>query len=178
MRKRNSSGFLTLVFFSRSVNVITFSHLITRVNSMYAVQLHVFISVSALIVVAQQGVPPTVQCPAEIRTGIFFAMRQWGAPLVKYGGRTPKFIWAPCHVMCVAILIGWDPATPPISPHLDSYARALLVSKDRRHLFVTPWGALTTYASLLIYFLWICICGPRCGRNNANKNLFALLVKS
>ncbi len=24
--------------------------------------------------------------------------------------------------------------------HWDSYARALLVSKDRRHLFVTPWG--------------------------------------
>ncbi len=27
-------------------------------------------------------------------------------PLVKYGGRSPKFIWAPCHVMCTAVLIG------------------------------------------------------------------------
>jgi hypothetical protein len=25
---------------------------------------------------------------------------------VKYGGRTPKFIWAPCHVMYTALLIG------------------------------------------------------------------------
>ena len=30
------------------------------------------------------------------------------------------------------------PQLPP-SPHLDSYTRALLVSQDRRHLFVTPW---------------------------------------
>jgi len=59
---------------------------------------------------------------------------------VRYGGRSPKFIWAQCHVMCTAVLIGWDPATPPFPPHCDSYTRALLVSKDRRHLFVTPWG--------------------------------------
>jgi hypothetical protein len=25
---------------------------------------------------------------------------------VKYGGRSPKFIWAPCHGMCTAVLIG------------------------------------------------------------------------
>ncbi len=31
-------------------------------------------------------------------------------------GRSPKFIWAPCHVMCTAVLIGRDPATPP-PPH-------------------------------------------------------------
>jgi hypothetical protein len=30
------------------------------------------------------------------------------------------------------------PRNPPPS-HLDSYAIALLVSEDRRHLFVTPW---------------------------------------
>jgi hypothetical protein len=23
-----------------------------------------------------------------------------------HGGRSPKFIWAPCHVMCTAVLIG------------------------------------------------------------------------
>ncbi len=31
------------------------------------------------------------------------------------------------------------PATPTPPPHLGSYTRALLVSQDRRHLFVTPW---------------------------------------
>ncbi len=38
-----------------------------------------------------------------------------------------------------AVQIGWDPATAtsPIPPHWDSYTRAFLVSKDRRHLFVT-----------------------------------------
>jgi hypothetical protein len=53
----------------------------------------------------------------------------------KYGSRSPKFIWAPCHVMCTAVLIGWGPATLP--PHLGSYKGAML-SKDRRHLFVIP----------------------------------------
>jgi hypothetical protein len=27
---------------------------------------------------------------------------------------------------------------PPSPPHLDSYTRALLVSQDRQHLFMTP----------------------------------------
>ncbi len=31
------------------------------------------------------------------------------------------------------------PQLPPSLPHLGSYTRALLVSQDRRHLFVTPW---------------------------------------
>ncbi len=30
---------------------------------------------------------------------------------------------------------------PPIPPHLGSYGRALLVSQDRRHLFLTPGGS-------------------------------------
>jgi hypothetical protein len=38
--------------------------------------------------------------------------------------------------MCTAVLIVREPATPP--PHLGPYTRALLVSQDRRHLFVTP----------------------------------------
>ncbi len=41
------------------------------------------------------------------------------------------------HVQCRAILIGWDPPTP--LPHLGIYKKALLVSKNRRHHFVTPW---------------------------------------
>jgi hypothetical protein len=35
------------------------------------------------------------------------------------------------------------PQLPPLPPHLGSYTRALLVSKDRRHLFVTPWCGRT-----------------------------------
>jgi hypothetical protein len=31
--------------------------------------------------------------------------------------------------------------SPP--PHLGSYTRALVVSQDRRHIFVTPWAART-----------------------------------
>ncbi len=41
-------------------------------------------------------------------------------------------------LLCTAVLIGRDPATLPLLPHLGSYIRALLVSQDRRHLFVTP----------------------------------------
>jgi hypothetical protein len=41
-------------------------------------------------------------------------------------------------LLCTALLIGWDPATP-LPPHLGSYARSLLASQDRRHLFVTPY---------------------------------------
>ncbi len=43
-------------------------------------------------------------------------------------------------LLCTAVLIGSDPATPP-SPRafgLIQYTRALLVNQDRRHLFVTP----------------------------------------
>ncbi len=40
-------------------------------------------------------------------------------------------------LLCRVVLIGWDPATPPLPLHLGS-KRALLVNWDRRHLFVTP----------------------------------------
>jgi hypothetical protein len=32
-----------------------------------------------------------------------------------------------------------DTCNPTPTPHLGSYTRALLVSQDRRHLFITPW---------------------------------------
>ncbi len=35
------------------------------------------------------------------------------------------------------------PRNSPLPPHLDSYTRALLVSKERRHLFATPWTLWT-----------------------------------
>jgi hypothetical protein len=41
-------------------------------------------------------------------------------------------------LLCTAVLIGRHPATYPLlPPHLGSYARALLVSQERRHLFVS-----------------------------------------
>jgi hypothetical protein len=45
--------------------------------------------------------------------------------------------------MCTAVLIGWGPATPPPPRIWTRITRALLVSKDRRHLFVTPWWNLS-----------------------------------
>jgi hypothetical protein len=54
--------------------------------------------------------------------------------LVKYGDRSPKFIWVPVY-SCTHWL---RPLNFPPPPHLGSYTRALLVSQERRHLFVTP----------------------------------------
>jgi hypothetical protein len=61
--------------------------------------------------------------------------------LVKYGVRSPKFIWAPMY-------------NSPLPLHLGSYTRALLVSQDRRHLLVTPWTRvfLESLAALLSLF--------------------------
>jgi hypothetical protein len=36
-------------------------------------------------------------------------------PYVKYGGRSPKFIWTPCHVMCTVVTC--NPRTPPPPPY-------------------------------------------------------------
>jgi hypothetical protein len=45
--------------------------------------------------------------------------------------------------MCTAVLIGRDLATSPPPPALGLiYEGAILVSQDRRHLFVTPWDKL------------------------------------
>ncbi len=41
-------------------------------------------------------------------------------------------------LLCTAVLIGWHPATPPLSPPLGLFTRAQFVSQDRRRLFVTP----------------------------------------
>ncbi len=60
----------------------------------------------------------------------------------RYGGRSPKFIWAQCHVMALLFALAEIPHPPPLPPtsprYWGSYTRALLVSKDGRHLFVTP----------------------------------------
>jgi hypothetical protein len=44
---------------------------------------------------------------------------------MEYGVRSPKFIWAQCHVMWTAVLIGCVPATTP-PPHLGSYTRGAI----------------------------------------------------
>ncbi len=50
----------------------------------------------------------------------------------------------------VYICIHWlRPRTLPPPPHLGSYTRALLVSQDRRHLFVTPWYSFTFNLKLI-----------------------------
>ncbi len=67
-------------------------------------------------------------------------------------------------LLCTAVLIGWDPAIPPpLDPHWGSYTRALVVSQDRRHLFVIPW--LTYYYCILpnvsekfVFKLQYCFC--------------------
>ncbi len=45
-------------------------------------------------------------------------------------------------LLFTAVLIGLDPAKPLLPPHLGSFSKALLVSQDRRHLFVTPGANL------------------------------------
>ncbi len=57
--------------------------------------------------------------------------------VVKYRVRSPKFVRAPCAV--VHSLAETPQPQPSFSPQLGSYTRALLVSQDWRHLYVTPW---------------------------------------
>ncbi len=57
-----------------------------------------------------------------------------GHRLNKYAVRSPKFIWAPVYSYSY-----WLRPRIPLPPHLGSYTRALLVSQERRHLFVPPW---------------------------------------
>ncbi len=54
-------------------------------------------------------------------------------PLVKYGVRSPNFIWASCAQL---YSVAETPQLPP-PPHFGSYSRALLISQDRQHLLVT-----------------------------------------
>jgi hypothetical protein len=57
-----------------------------------------------------------------------------------------KLIWAPCAQL---YSFAETPQLPPIPPHWDSYTRALLVSQDRRHLFVTPWTSRSDSSMIL-----------------------------
>ncbi len=59
--------------------------------------------------------------------------------------------------LCAAVLIGWDPATPPLPPHLVSNTRAPLVSQDRRPLFITPWDLCLR----CIHLLYLASCSDK-----------------
>ncbi len=50
---------------------------------------------------------------------------------------SPTSIWAPCAQL---YSLAQTPQLHHHPPHLGSYARALLVSQDRRRFFVIPWG--------------------------------------
>jgi hypothetical protein len=50
-----------------------------------------------------------------------------------------ELIWAPCAQL---YSFAETRTTPPIPRYMGSYTRALLVSQDRRHPFVTPFMAL------------------------------------
>jgi len=63
-------------------------------------------------------------------------MEPWHYRLNMEGDRSPKLFGLHVTWCAQLLLICWD---PPIPQHWDSYTRALLASKDRRHLFVTPW---------------------------------------
>ncbi len=61
----------------------------------------------------------------------------------------------------------WLTPTPPtLLPHLGSYTKALLVSQDRRHLFLTPWSQqycpgkeffAVPYRITVVYMHYACI---------------------
>ncbi len=69
---------------------------------------------------------------------------------VKYGGRSPKFIGAPCHVMCAQLYSLFETAQLPPSPRIwTRITWALLVSKERRHLFVIPCVSVRNTCSAL-----------------------------
>jgi hypothetical protein len=58
-------------------------------------------------------------------------------PLVKYGVRSPKFIWAP-EYSCTHRQRPRNPRPPP-HPRILAHIRwTLLLSQDKHHLFVTP----------------------------------------
>ncbi len=41
-------------------------------------------------------------------------------------------------LLCTAVLISWNPATPPLPPHLGSYTRALLVGQEKTTSLYNP----------------------------------------
>jgi hypothetical protein len=61
-----------------------------------------------------------------------------GTPLISPGHRLNMELnlQSLFGLLCTTVLIG--PANSPLPLRLGSYVRALLVSQDRRHLFVTP----------------------------------------
>jgi hypothetical protein len=71
------------------------------------------------------------------------------------------------HILiCTHWLRPCNPPPPPHPLHLSSYTRVLLVSQDRRHLFVTPWypsylPVTSETFSLCVHWVWV--WDPRSG---------------
>ncbi len=65
---------------------------------------------------------------------------------IKPGLYMKLYIQSLFGLLCTAELIGWNPATNPPSPRTwaNIHTRALLVSQDRRNLFVTPYQKLSS----------------------------------
>ncbi len=79
---------------------------------------------------------------------------------VKYGIRSPKFIWAPVY-NCTHWL---RPRDSPLSPHLGSCTRALLVSQVIRHLSTSVCNLLCCHLTYLwptYIAIWL-ICDSLC----------------
>ncbi len=93
--------------------------------------------------------------------------------------RLIKFIWAPRHVIYTAVLIGWDetPQLPPSPRIWTRITRALLVSKDGRHLFYNPLPTSqeSTLAKSSSNSLYSCYseplhgCPSACGRYSLHR---------
>ncbi len=64
---------------------------------------------------------------------------------------------SPCHVMCTAVLTGWDHAIPPIPPHWDSYTRALLVSNTARTCTAILCNSCGGTFARRSQLFWLCV---------------------
>jgi hypothetical protein len=78
-------------------------------------------------------------------TGVLLLFSKYDLSLLSIECRELDRYWAFDRLAFVDVhlwLIGWDRAIPTPPPHSNKYMRALLVSQDRRHFFVTPWFSL------------------------------------
>ncbi len=86
--------------------------------------------------------------------------------------------------MFTAVLIGWDPPLPPIWAHIQyEGAIILLVSQDRRHLFVTPCSKRTVVymgkgggPMCIIYFPQRAVCSVWGNTNDGTWCLYYVYI--
>ncbi len=131
-----------------------------------------------------EGRDKIIYAPYTVKKGSRFSRPQPGCHLprtfftvlVKYGVRSLNFLLG----SCIKALIGWEPVTTPplFPPHLGACTRALLVSQDRWHLFVTPRSALNMFLNALRLFvsrrpgIWECTVSRKRIQLQIFKNKF------